>query len=62
MGYNSPSWSRGVLPFKNAQKWSIFQVKSVFLASEMMGFLLPYDLGIMNNCFNGLKGWIHLKK
>jgi hypothetical protein len=41
--------ARGVLPFKNSQKKVDFSSKKCVSGLEMMGFLLQYDLGIMEN-------------
>jgi hypothetical protein len=47
---------RGATPFINAKKWVDFSKEKVCFDLEMMVFLLPCDLGVMNNYFNGLKG------
>jgi hypothetical protein len=47
----------GALPFMNAPKKVEFSKENVCFDLEMMGFLLPYDLGVMNSYFNGVKGW-----
>jgi hypothetical protein len=54
--------ARGAPPFINAQKMVEFSKEKVCFDLEMMVFLLPYDLGVMKKCFNGVKGWRHLKK
>jgi hypothetical protein len=52
-----PSMDRGALPFINAQKMVEISKEKVCFDLEMMVFLLPYDLGIMKNVFDGFKGW-----
>jgi hypothetical protein len=42
-----PNMARGVPPFINAQKRVEFSKEKVCFDLEMMGFLLPYDLGVM---------------
>jgi hypothetical protein len=51
------SMDRGALVFINAQKRVEISKEKVCFDQKMMVFLLPYDLGVMNNCFNGVKGW-----
>jgi hypothetical protein len=48
---------RGVFSFINSQKRFKISKEKVCFDIEMMVFLLPYDPGVMNNCFNGSKGW-----
>jgi hypothetical protein len=57
-----PTHGQGVPPFINTKKWVKFSKEKVCFDLEVMGFLLPYDLGVMNNFFNGVKGWRHLTK
>jgi hypothetical protein len=51
-----PTHVHGAPPFINAQKWVQFSKEKVWFDLEMMGFLLPYDLGVMKKYFNGVKG------
>jgi hypothetical protein len=53
---------RGALVFINAKKRVEISKEKVCFDQKMMVFLLPYDLGVMNNYFNGVKGWRHLTK
>jgi hypothetical protein len=39
-----------------------FSKEKLCFELEIMGLLLPNELGVMNNCINGFKGWLHLKK
>jgi hypothetical protein len=57
-----PQYGQGAPPFINAQKRVKFSKEKVCFDLEMMVFLLPYELGVMKNCFNGVKGWRHLTK
>jgi hypothetical protein len=48
--------ARGVPPFINAKKWVEISKEKMCFDLEMMGFLFPYDLGVMGKCFNGVNG------
>jgi hypothetical protein len=39
-----------------------FSKKKVCFDLEMMGLFIQYDLGVMDNYFDGFKGWKHLTK
>jgi hypothetical protein len=54
--------ARGAPPFINAQKWVKCSKEKVCFDLEKMGFLLPYDLAVMNNFFNHVKGWRKITK
>jgi hypothetical protein len=53
---------QGRPPFINSQKKVKFSKENMCFDLEMMGFLLPYELGVMNNYFNGVKGCQRLTK
>jgi len=49
----------GAPPFINYQKRVEFSKENLCFDLEMMVFLLPHKLGVMNNSFNGFKGRRH---
>jgi len=49
-------------PLINAKKRVEFSKEKVCFDLEMMVFLLTYELGVMNNCFNAVKGWSYITK
>jgi hypothetical protein len=55
--WHSPSMAMGVPPFINAQTKVKFLKEKMCFDLEMMGFFLPYDLGVMENYFHGVKWW-----
>jgi hypothetical protein len=57
-----PQYGEGGTTLHKFPKKVKFSKEKVCFDLEMMVFLLPYDLGVMNNYFNGVKGCSHLTK
>jgi hypothetical protein len=57
----SPSMAKGEPPFINSQKKVKFSKEKVCFDLEMMGFLHPYHLKVMNKFFHGFKEWRNIK-
>jgi hypothetical protein len=49
--------ARGVTPFINPPQKVEFSKEQMCFDLEMMCFLLPYELRVMNNCLHGVNGW-----